>query len=165
LFCQSNYQIIITYSNRDSSENKIGASTATYSLGKGKSETKYFICNKEVDKAKHDKRKYADSVMYVSSVPLYLITLDFEGDTISKAFINLKHLFAGQYSEYYKNGKIKTLGNYFDETLDTTKFLRNGTLQSEIIQLPYGYKEGLWNYFDENGILIRSELFVKGEKK
>jgi hypothetical protein len=118
-----------------------------------------------VDKVKYDTRKYADSIMFISDIPLQIITLDLDGDTISKAFINTTHLYTGMYIEFYKNGKTKIKGNYCDSTLDTTKFESKGILQSEIVPLPYGYKDGNWIYYDINGKVIKNETFEKGVKK
>jgi antitoxin component YwqK of YwqJK toxin-antitoxin module len=166
-FSQTKYRTIITYADRDSIEAEV-SSMIRNAQENGKMvtvEKKYYINKKEVDKFKYETRKYADSIMFISNRPFLIITLDLDGDTISKAFINTTHLYSGPYLEFYKNGKIKIKGNYYDSTIDTTKFESKGILQSEIVALPFGYKDGNWVYYDINGELINIETFVKGEKK
>ncbi len=82
--CQTNYQTIITYADRDS----ISGGTSKSILfnnkkNKADSELQNYINHKRVDKTKFEKRQYADSMIFYSSNSFFVITLDSDGDTIS----------------------------------------------------------------------------------
>lgn len=90
----------------------------------------------------------------------------------------LKNASYGKYVELYTNFQLKITGNYFNniKTGKWKEWYRNGNLLSEGNYIPkYGYddgnvfaypvKDGKWYYYAENGLMIRSEKWKKGENK
>jgi antitoxin component YwqK of YwqJK toxin-antitoxin module len=61
--------------------------------------------------------------------------------------------FVDEFKEFYPNGKIKTFGLYkSDINTDPTQPLQNGGIES-----------GKWKYYNENGKLIKEELYDNGK--
>lgn len=80
-----------------------------------------------------------------------------------------KGYLKGNYKEYYLNGKIKIEGIYVHiQSVDTNYFVED--LDEPGVYYDYVYsnnehpvKDGEWKYFNEQGILVRTENYIKGE--
>lgn len=74
----------------------------------------------------------------------------------------------GNYNEYFSNGNIKLKGIYIHiQIVDTAQIedLDNpGCFYDYVfINSEYPVKDGEWKYFNEQGILVRSENYIKGK--
>ena len=66
--------------------------------------------------------------------------------------INFKNdLNHGIYTEFYKNGKVKTRG-YYDRNFMEEKIIEGG------YKVGYANRIGSWDYFDDKGNLIKTEV-------
>lgn len=75
----------------------------------------------------------------------------------------------GQFKEYDENGLIKTLGNYaFSIGQDTVSVFNIDTFE-ETIQIntttDKSYKHGIWEYYNQDGSIQKTEEFEYGKSK
>jgi antitoxin component YwqK of YwqJK toxin-antitoxin module len=70
----------------------------------------------------------------------------------------------GQWTEYYPNGRVKSTGNYsgrVNEMYYLDCSIPNSIGCDGCIRITWE-KEGIWEYFDEDGNLTRSESYLNG---
>jgi len=152
---QTVYQKIIKYCDRDSSSTSCCGSYTGYDDGAGH----FFINKKQVTKKVYDNiiKKESESIELKCHAPYILITLDIDGDTISKALKESFFNYCGLFIEYYKNGKIKTKGNYYNYSRQERDEFTNRNYD-----MPLNVKDGEWLYYNDGGILIKKETYKKG---
>lgn len=63
----------------------------------------------------------------------------------------------GLYKEYHTNGKIKLKGSYFK--YDSTSWTNQNA------DIPRSSKDGIWITYDDNGKIIKKEIYDKGTLK
>lgn len=95
---------------------------------------------------------------------LAIIEFKDNGDKYKKAIYSLDNLKFKTVTKYHSNGNIILIANYDNGivTGDFQKFYNNGNLKSKGVYNKMK-KEGLWKYYDENGIFIKEELYRNGE--
>ncbi len=71
----------------------------------------------------------------------------------------------GVFKYYHKNGKLKSIAHFLNGPLKvkTTLFHDNGVRAAEGIFVDQ-IKDSTWNYYNEKGILIKTEAYNKGVK-
>ena len=75
----------------------------------------------------------------------------------------------GEWLEYYGDGELKVVKNYTDGKLDGLyqKYHLNGQLEmigNYIIWYRINVRDGLWEYFNEDGSLKKTETWKDGER-
>jgi len=79
----------------------------------------------------------------------------------------------GEWKEYYENGKLKSIGEYYlgvhqsfmirsEENLDSITGEPTGVKLLLLVLGNEYLKDGEWNYYNENGFLIKTEFYIKG---
>lgn len=69
----------------------------------------------------------------------------------------------GKFKIYYEDGKISTIGNYYNFKLDGNyiSFYENGVVASDGFY-KNGLLDGEWKFYSENGSLKKIEKYKKG---
>ena len=112
----------------------------------------YYRDGKKITKSKFNELK--DEIVDLSNcVPCYLISykdgeLLYEGEFYTDCGV-------GIYLDYYRNGNVKTKGHY------KRNIIQNW--DNDKVNEWCSIKDGLWEYFDKQGGLIKSEFYENGE--
>jgi len=98
------------------------------------------------------------------------VSYSYKSGYLYKAENYLNGFLEGEVMYYYDNGLIKECGSYI--TLNTDSIIINSeiiqdTLTGELIEIKtfrqgISVKQGLWFYYDINGIVTRKEIWDKG---
>jgi antitoxin component YwqK of YwqJK toxin-antitoxin module len=114
--------------------------------------SKYYINGEQVRKIIYDdKRKLFDNLLKCR--PCYLITLNLDQKPIIEA-VSYGECMVGSWIEYHKNGRIKSIGQYKENTTgDWSNIYDRGYCSVRV---------GEWKYFDMNGKLIKVEHYNNG---
>lgn len=69
----------------------------------------------------------------------------------------------GEFKIYYENGKISTIGNYYDFKLEGSyvSFYENGVIASDGFY-KNGLLDGEWKFYSKNGSLEKIEKYKNG---
>ncbi len=67
----------------------------------------------------------------------------------------------GTWINYYPNGQLKEVGTYMDNRVEgpIKQYYENGNLKAEGTFAHWRKKVGKWNFYDQDGNLIRSQNF------
>lgn len=120
---------------------------------KGGDDGLYFVNDSSVSKATY--MKYSASHENIAKcVPCYLKTLDINDNVIGEG-LQYTDCRIGSWKEYYPDGKIKRTGEYRKNLTDKW---------SDLYKRGYcSVMDGEWNYFNEKGDFLYSELWKEGE--
>lgn len=125
---------------------------AMLSESHGPDGSKYYVNGEQVRKIIYDdKRKLFDNLLKCK--PCYLITLDVDLKPILAA-VSYVECMVGSWIEYYKNGHVKSIGQFKENPTGNWSNLK-----------ARGYcsvRVGEWKYFDMNGRLIKVEHYNDG---
>jgi antitoxin component YwqK of YwqJK toxin-antitoxin module len=101
---------------------------------------------------------------YRGDEKLTIIEFKNNGDKYKKAIYSLDNLMFKTVTKYHSNGNVVLIANYNKGivTGNFQKFYDNGNPKSLGLYNKMK-KEGFWKYYDENGALVKEELYKNGE--
>jgi antitoxin component YwqK of YwqJK toxin-antitoxin module len=117
-------------------------------------DTSWFKINdKSVDETTYRKFTQFQGV-YDNCRPCILLGYDINDRLLYKSIIYGGECQVGYRIEYYPNGKVKVIGHYKEN--DTGNW-------DELSERGYCVKDGVWTYFNNNGIATHSEIWKDGK--
>jgi antitoxin component YwqK of YwqJK toxin-antitoxin module len=72
----------------------------------------------------------------------------------------------GEWKRYFTDGKLKLKATYIDDKLEGLMLVYHQKGFPEVSGMyKNNFKDGLWLYYDEEGIVIKKERYAKGNLK
>jgi antitoxin component YwqK of YwqJK toxin-antitoxin module len=119
----------------------------------------------EIDVQRYSETGFLKKIKYRDFENLIISEYDEKQNKIQDTTYPLNDLGFKSLIEYYTNGNIKLIANYKNGEVigNFTKFYKNGKIEKTGSYIMGSKKDGIWNYFDEKGKLINTELYEPGQ--
>jgi len=92
----------------------------------------------------------------------YMVEYYQNGKVMQEGNVLVSHGKIGKWKEYYKSGALRSVGVHFPITSKEMVEEQNGEMTMKYAKYTY-QKDGRWQYFSEDGKLIKEETYKEGK--